>query len=29
MKSDIFGKVNFDDDNQSSGNTGNKADVPF
>tara|TARA_S200002703_G_scaffold123240_2_gene109183 strand:- start:799 stop:1086 length:288 start_codon:yes stop_codon:yes gene_type:complete len=30
MKSDIFGKVNFDDDNQSAGNTSaNKESVPF
>ena len=30
MKSDIFGKVNFDDDNQSVGNTSaNKESVPF
>jgi len=29
MKSDIFGKVNFDDDNQSVGNNSNKDSVPF
>tara|TARA_Y100001937_G_scaffold113567_1_gene162396 strand:- start:359 stop:643 length:285 start_codon:yes stop_codon:yes gene_type:complete len=29
MKSDIFGKVNFEDENQSKGNSGNKDSVPF
>ena len=29
MKSDIFGKVNFDDDIQSAGNNANKESTPF